>query len=357
VRIAAVGAAIVILALAGDSRAHHHRARKTELAVADLGWPAGTQTVRLRVDAKVRAAPKKHGARLGKLAVGDRVRFTRIVATPGPCRAWIAIEPRGWVCAREVAPSDDGPLAARWPHKQRPVVSDFSGLDLAITPIPGAFGWAIDPKHPARDVRVRAAPDGEVVRTIAPRTVVPVLEERDGFARIGDEAWIARASLREVAPTARPDGVAADAPWIDVDLDEQVLVAYRGDTRVFATLVSTGKRNSTPTGLYHVTIKIVQQQMTDHFKRWDYARVPYILYFRTSYALHGAYWHDHFGAVDSVGCVNLTPADARRLFELTEPRLPEGWLEVRAVDGDATAIRIRSRRDPTPRPFDYDGDS
>ena len=42
--------------------------------------------------------------------------------------------------------------------------------------------------------------------------------------------------------------------------------------------------------------------------------VPYIQYFHSSYALHGAFWHSDYGRVRSHGCVNLSPADAKRLF-------------------------------------------
>ena len=42
--------------------------------------------------------------------------------------------------------------------------------------------------------------------------------------------------------------------------------------------------------------------------------VPWILYYDGARALHGAYWHDHFGLRSSHGCVNLSPRDARWLY-------------------------------------------
>ena len=54
-------------------------------------------------------------------------------------------------------------------------------------------------------------------------------------------------------------------------------------------------------------------------------RVPYVHYFHKNEALHGTYWHDRFGFPASHGCVNLSPADARWLFEWAPPRLPESW--------------------------------
>ena len=43
--------------------------------------------------------------------------------------------------------------------------------------------------------------------------------------------------------------------------------------------------------------------------------VPWILYYDGDMALHGAYWHDNFGVRSSHGCVNLSPRDARWLFD------------------------------------------
>jgi lipoprotein-anchoring transpeptidase ErfK/SrfK len=43
--------------------------------------------------------------------------------------------------------------------------------------------------------------------------------------------------------------------------------------------------------------------------------VPWILYYDGQRALHGSYWHDHYGLRGSHGCVNLTPRDARWLYD------------------------------------------
>jgi hypothetical protein len=75
--------------------------------------------------------------------------------------------------------------------------------------------------------------------------------------------------------------------------------------------------------------------------------VPWSLFFWKGQALHGTYWHDQFGYPRSHGCVNLSPRDARFLFEWTWPELPDGWiyrwsgdqfpgllLRIRRKDGD-----------------------
>lgn len=71
--------------------------------------------------------------------------------------------------------------------------------------------------------------------------------------------------------------------------------------------------------------------------------VPWIQYFSSGFALHGAYWHDVFGIPRSHGCVNLAPIDARLVFLWTDPPVPEGWHGVNVQDetGEGTWVHIR----------------
>lgn len=70
--------------------------------------------------------------------------------------------------------------------------------------------------------------------------------------------------------------------------------------------------------------------------------VPWIQYFASGYALHGAYWHDVFGTPRSHGCVNLSPIDARIVFMWTDPPVPEGWhgINVGSDMGEGTLVVI-----------------
>ncbi len=71
--------------------------------------------------------------------------------------------------------------------------------------------------------------------------------------------------------------------------------------------------------------------------------VPWIQYFASGYAIHGAYWHDVFGIPRSHGCVNLSPIDARIVFRFTDPPVPEGWhgINVSSEMGEGTTVVIR----------------
>ena len=84
--------------------------------------------------------------------------------------------------------------------------------------------------------------------------------------------------------------------------------------------------------------------------------VPWIMYFNASIALHGAFWHSNFGHVQSHGCVNLAPWDAKALFGWTEPRLPAGWHGVAATEehpGTRVVVHDEEKpvkREPLPEP-------
>ena len=127
--------------------------------------------------------------------------------------------------------------------------------------------------------------------------------------------------------------------WIDVSIAKQVLLAYEGTQPVYATLVSSGEAGledpetskSTVRGIFrvhtkHLTTTMASKVVGEEFELKD---IPYVQYFEEGYALHAAYWHDDFGTPRSHGCINLSPEDARWLFQWTEPQLPAGWHGVR----------------------------
>ena len=140
-----------------------------------------------------------------------------------------------------------------------------------------------------------------------------------------------------IARREKPAEVAADENWIDVDLGAQALVAYVGETPVFATLISSGrikdeldpqKNFETPAGAYRITSKHLTATMDgDHAIDGPYSieDVPYVMYFQLAYALHAAFWHNAFGRPRSHGCINLSPLDAKWLFEFAEPPMRRGW--------------------------------
>ena len=155
---------------------------------------------------------------------------------------------------------------------------------------------------------------------------------------------VPRTRVRVAYARPRPEGVPWDARWVHVDLNEEVLTAYEGDTLVFATLISSGTReHPTRVGLYRVSYKGVHDLM--HGEGYFVEEVPFVLYFHDGEALHGAFWHDRFGTAVTHGCVNLSPADAAWLFEWAPPSLPEGW-HSRMPTAETASLFVQVERAP-----------
>ena len=121
----------------------------------------------------------------------------------------------------------------------------------------------------------------------------------------------------EPTPSPAPASGQSEERWIDVDISEQRLTAYEGETLVRTTLVSTGLPNTpTPLGQFRIWIKFRYDDMAGA----DYyiEDVPYVMYFHEGYGLHGVTWHGNFGHPMSHGCVNLPTPEAAWLFEWAE---------------------------------------
>ena len=106
--------------------------------------------------------------------------------------------------------------------------------------------------------------------------------------------------------------------WIRVDLGEQQVIAYEGLTPVRAFIVSTGLLGTqTVTGEFRVRMKVSNQVMSG--VGYSLPNVQWVMYFHSEYALHGSYWHENFGNPMSHGCVNMTNADSKWLFDFAGP--------------------------------------
>jgi hypothetical protein len=145
--------------------------------------------------------------------------------------------------------------------------------------------------------------------------------------------------------------------WIEVAAHVGWLIAYEDDVPVFATMVSAGKLGAarprasephqppatTPIGTFKIKTKYLTTTLVSDFDKGEFvhAEVPWSQHFYDKYLLHTAYWHDQWGEGRSGGCVNLSPIDAKRLFEWTQPQVPEGWHMYKAKDSEpATTVII-----------------
>lgn len=173
------------------------------------------------------------------------------------------------------------------------------------------------------------------------RTAVPVSGKRvkvGGVQYLQTKSgnWLRNEGLVYVGKMKKQPGWAKPGrTWVDISILKQRLVAYVGTKPVYVTLVSTGadglgdpeKTHSTVRGQFlihtkHVSVTMSGDEVGDEF---DLRDVPYVQYFTEGYALHASYWHDSFGKPRSHGCINLSPEDARWLFNWTDPQVPERW--------------------------------
>ena len=115
---------------------------------------------------------------------------------------------------------------------------------------------------------------------------------------------------------------------IKVDLATQHLFAYEDDRLMYNFPVSTGKWGKTPTGTFHIWVKLRATRMTGGSGAdfYDLPNVPYTMFFSNNdvpssmgYSIHGAYWHNNFGHTMSHGCVNMRIEDAAILFSWANP--------------------------------------
>ncbi|MEM7609983.1 MAG: L,D-transpeptidase, partial [Myxococcota bacterium] len=197
-----------------------------------------------------------------------------------------------------------------------------------------------------RSVAVRSRRGGgRRLRTLGRRTAVRVRAIERRWAELEDGGFVRVRDLHRPERQPAPEGATT---WIDIDISEQTLVAYRGETPVYATLISSGRRgrhHATPIGEHRVWVKLAFSDM-DNLQRENVARnyaierVPWVQYFAGANGLHAAFWHDEFGRRKSHGCINLAPRDAQALFAFTEPALPTGWTAIFPRPDEPTTVVV-----------------
>ena len=102
--------------------------------------------------------------------------------------------------------------------------------------------------------------------------------------------------------------------WIEIDLTNQILYAYRDNQLINGFKVSTGTSNHrTVTGTFKIFTKYPAITMTG--PGYDLEDVPFSMFFYKGYAIHGTYWHNNFGTPMSHGCVNMNTDDAAWIYD------------------------------------------
>jgi hypothetical protein len=214
---------------------------------------------------------------------------------------------------------------------------------------------------------VRAAPttDAPVVGGLVPGDRVKVLGELKGTAVNGNPTWyridggryagaalhsslVSRLPEPKPVVAARPDDAPPGLGTLVISRSAATLTYLDVDNKPqFSTYVSLGRAGvETPQGEYETMGKYRFDTMSsftvanaDH--AYHLPNVPFVEYYLDGgYAIHSTYWHDHFGQVESQGCINLTWGDGEYLFGLTQPTVADGDVAKWAINIPATPLLI-----------------
>lgn len=201
--------------------------------------------------------------------------------------------------------------------------SRYAGFHLPSEELPYPVAWLLVHTRPSLTPGAEPNPDYSVMLRY---TTVNIYDrvDIDGWLwyQIGVDQWVQQTQVAMVIPVERFDDVDTER-WISIDLYEQVLIAYEGETPVYAALISSGLAQwPTNEGLFHVYIRYPRTVMVGGYGQPDFyylQEVPWTMYFDNDIGVHGAYWHDGFGYRRSHGCVNMSVADSRWLYEWANP--------------------------------------
>lgn len=265
---------------------------------------------RLDVGASIYDAPNGNVIR----TVGDGL---TLVSYIGVIEGWVQLRQHEWV-----------PIGQTRTYENSP----FAGVEIS-TVLERPFAWILVPAFPSR---YPGGPEDMSQTKLERYQKVNIygIETVDGWEwyNIGKDQWVIQIRLSKAKPVQRPAEVLPTEKWIAVDLFEQTLMAYEGDTMVFATLISSGLPQwGTNEGLFKI------------YQRWKYGpmsgaagvlgdayyieNIANIMYFDNDIALHAAYWHDKFGYRQSRGCINMSLMDAHWVYEWTRDS-EDAWVYI-----------------------------
>jgi hypothetical protein len=174
--------------------------------------------------------------------------------------------------------------------------------------------------------------------------------------------WVRHKDVTTILPrNVFPDFAVDGQKWLDVSVVMGTLVAYEGRRPFFATLLSIGRETpaaAEPTGevaappttafglgTFEVRAKHITLVGADPFASHEAFQVydiPWVFELSSGRLGYGAYWHERFGVEHGPGALQLSPADAARLFQWITPSVPDGWHAVSTAHGEPkTMVVIR----------------
>jgi hypothetical protein len=246
-----------------------------------------------------------------------------------------------WTSLKQMAPLANGRILVQDPYSGAQAWLDAQNVGPIDPPTqidpPGRW-WGmsfVDGANVRPDPSTRGSALGEIPAKL-PIVVASwvageeVVKDNVTWAMLGDGAYLYSSTLRPVALPSAPAPPAAAAgergKWIDLNLTQQVVVAYEGaePTRLMRT--STGRPGwETGAGVFSIIRRVENETMEStsliglDAQRADYKveNVRWTQYFTNDgKALHENYWkpRDEFGIPSSHGCAGLVAEDALFLW-------------------------------------------
>ncbi len=208
-----------------------------------------------------------------------------------------------------------------------------------------SFGYVTETGHPYLDASFGK---GQAVSTYNREEILnyydTVTDSQTTWYKIGENEWFNRNNFHPaMVNTTPPQGIDV-GKWIEVDLYNQILMAYDNYQLVYVDLIASGmKPFYTQPGIFKIYQKKDTEDMTGAFEadKSDYyylEDVPFTMYFDQGRAFHGAYWRAWYGIPQSHGCINMSIGDAH-------------WLYNFANEGDYAYIHDPSGETPTDPSF------
>lgn len=115
---------------------------------------------------------------------------------------------------------------------------------------------------------------------------------------------------------------------VNIDLSQQRMFVYKGNNLLYTWLVSTARKGyNTPRGNY----KPYHLAKMHYSTLYNNSPMPYSIFFKGGYAIHGTNSIKRLGRRASHGCIRLHPSNAKKLYNL-----------VRNHGYKRTSIKIRS---------------
>jgi len=100
---------------------------------------------------------------------------------------------------------------------------------------------------------------------------------------------------------------------VQIDTRSQTMNVFVDGMHYYSWPVSTGRRGYyTPRGTYRAH----RLERVWYSRKYDDAPMPYSIFFRGGYAIHGTQHTQFLGRPASHGCVRLAPGNARQLYAL-----------------------------------------